>query len=248
MARRRRSVSELLRKTRQIQAITGRALSPSEIRGIAEPALATEATQAIEEERLAIGRRLREKELGLEERRFLSSKELAERRLKAEGKATTFAGIGQLATGAYALKKPIRKGLKAITGLLPGAEAAAPSFVAAGGAQATIAEGGAGIFGLSAIPEATPTATAVGAEAGLVSTVAPYVAPAIAGVGAGYLGKAITGYGREGHMGGERYTSAGIGVAGGAASGAAIGSIVPGIGTAIGAIIGGIVGLIFGGK
>lgn len=166
--------------------------------------------------------------------------------------AANVAGAGYTGTGSLGYT-----GATAGEGLLAGGGSYAIGEGLGTGAQ-YVALGEGAISGGAQAAALTPTATtggavaggeAAGAGAGAGTPALSYAAPAVAGYVAGQIGRGITGYGKPGHMGGERYTSAAIGGVGGAAAGAYIGTaIFPGIGTAVGAIIGGIVGLVSGGK
>ena len=131
----------------------------------------------------------------------------------------------------------------AFTGLGPSAEFAPAYAEAVGGGTVAGAETGAVAGGGVAAAEGGAGSGAAAAGAGKAGlTVGGALGSAAGGYAAGQVGKMITGFGQEGHMGGEQYTSAAIGGLGGVGVAALIGT------GPVGWAIGGIVGLVSGGS
>ena len=235
--------SRIRPKIQQWESVTGRTVPPSMLRSFMEAELNTEANRAD---------KIRALDIQESSRKDLA--DVANRRLDMESKANAVSGIADLATGglgAYSLGKEAGLwGAKTPTAGMGATTMGTAGNTLMSGAQTQLAPTTAwNTPGLAAsvMPEATTgaelatTTSAPAVSSSISGSLAPIgLASTALGVGAGMLGKAITGYGREGHMGGERYTSAGIGAAGGAAAGFAVGG-------PIGAIIGGVTGLVGGG-
>ncbi len=222
-------------KIQQWESVTGRKIPPSILREWIDAELDVEAKQAQQSRYLDI------------QAGYL---DLAKEKASQEESAYKMSGIGQLVQGGAGLyglgkevglwggAKTVASGaqtlLQGTTGLATGAQSILPT-------ASTI---GTSFGAVPAMTEAIPATTGAIAPTpglGLSSLALPALAAGAIGLGGGLLGKAITGYGKEGHMGGERYTSMGIGAGTGALGGFLVGGPV-------GAIIGGIVGLFGGGK
>ncbi len=215
----------------QWESVTGRKVPPSLIRQWLEAELSVEAGKAIQSRALDI------QQEGLE---------LQREQIESAAGAAKIAGIGELAVGGAALAPAIGKGLKTIgtqLGITGGATAAGAATL-----PVTIPGGAVVDPLLLNLPTPAISATTAGAAtttatttAGTALTLPTAIGAGAIGAGAGFLGRLITGAGEEGHRGGERITSAGIGAGGGALGGFLVGG-------PIGAVIGGIVGLVSGGK
>jgi hypothetical protein len=257
--------SRIRPKIQQWESVTGRTVPPSMLRSFMEAELNTEAGRADKARALDIQESSRKDWADVANKR--TELEAKANTVSGIGQLITGgigayglgkeAGLwgGSKAVGLSPSATTAYNAFKAMPSTITGSGAttmgaSAPATGLATGAQLQLPGATApsltGVPTLTALPEATATgaelASTTPAVAGSIGgSIAPIgLASGALGVGAGMLGKAITGYGKEGHMGGERYTSAGIGAVGGAAAGFAVGG-------PIGAIIGGITGLVGGG-
>lgn len=263
-------------KLRQLEATTGRRISPQVTESLFRAELGTQAERATEERRLTLA-----------ESRFAETSRLERERLKRESGAAKVRGAVSLAQLGIAGADTFGKLRQPPTpGIAPAPEPLTPTTAGIGaagvvtGAALPTAEAGligtatteglgatAGLLPTTAAGVGLPVATGVPATAtGILPAAPAAITPTAAAPGLGAtlgagatvagvagLGAAAGGMvfgGEEGVIGAGRTTQQAGQVLGGTAAGAAYGSVVPGIGTAIGAVIGTAVGgisALFGG-
>lgn len=228
------SLDRIMRKYRQRVATTG-IEDPAYLRQLYEAELSVATQKGLAAQSLV----LEEERFKESQRQFEINKDITEKTLEQQEEAAKLTGavqIGSTAIQAGMLLKDTEIGSKALAGassLIPSIGEAAPTITTSSAIPSAVS-------GVAPVPETVgiTTATETAPLLGLGSTVG---LPALAGFGAGQLGKSITKAGQPGHMGGERLTSGAIGAAGGAMLGFSVGG-------PLGAVVGGIAGAISGGS
>ncbi|KKN19448.1 hypothetical protein LCGC14_0945600 [marine sediment metagenome] len=220
---------------RQFEATTGRRLPAFLKRRFSEAAIREKGRRTAEGRRLGI----LEKSVATGEERLAESKRqfdigvgLTEEARIEQAKADEISGLVDIGTLAVSAKK---------SGILKGSPYVPPITLGTGVPPTGITTGAAESAVTGAV---SPTATP-GILESVSGAVAPLAQGFVAGKVGGFVGKALTGAGEEGHKGGERITGAAIGGTAGAATGALIGQAlipIPIVGAAIGTIIGGLFG------